>query len=469
MTNPMAVRTGGSGNFDLVRFKNGLNAEVIDSIAGSPGVTGDHRLNRAVQLCDRVLWIANDNAYQKDGNAASVLKLSALSGSDANAGWLKYYMHPTNGPGAFGCTHEFSGEMIKYDYKTDAWSKINIGSNSGTNNFGRQSLCVINNVGYFSNGNFIYEVDPVAETITQSANLGAPMALCPYNDILYVLKANTVNGSPYELGQFLGGAFVKLTDVTNSQTSTGSSDDEITLPLIYQIGNLTYVACNNNTTSDGWVAGTWDGTTYTEVTGTLLPAALQPGGSLAGNGADRWRAFPWKVQQGDVTRTFIQFSLGNTTTSSLLYEHSGSVWVPRNTSQHGNQFCQMSNNEAGGDLYYDSTELSSIRLSEATKVANGMELEFNVCGDAGTPDTFCALWYSADGGGTWTRATLATPPSTPTGGSSTIVLNNLQNVDADGDSVSPTTYTIVHNWSVDGLSSTDGVWWQLRCGKSQFT
>lgn len=466
MTNPLAVRVGGTGSFDLVRFKQGQNAQVLATVPGSPGSLGDHRLNRAAQLGNRLLWIANDKAYQKTGTGSVTEKLTALSGADFSAGWLKYYMHPTNGPGLFGCTHEGSGELVKYDYLTDLWSKTNLGANSGTASFGHQSLCVVDNIGYFTNGTNIFTLNPDAESIV-SNSMGAPSVICPFNNIVYMLKATTVNGDPYEFGQFIGGSFIKLSDVTNSQVSTGSGDSSITLPIIYTIGSDVYMACNNSTTNDGWVAGKWDGTTFTEVTNTLLPLQLRPGGSLASVTPDRWRAFCWKVQEGNTLRTFIQFALGYQTTSSILYEHVGNTWVLRNSSQHGSHYCQMSNHEAGGDLYYDENELNAIRISKETTVANGMELEYYVNGDEGTADTFCGLWYSIDSGASWSRATILAPGG-GTGGGSSISANNLQGVDADGDGLTPTTYTIIHDFTADGLSSTAQPWWHLRCSKTAF-
>jgi hypothetical protein len=470
MTHPLAVRVAGSGSFDLVRFNQGLNAEVIATVAGTLGTIGFQCPTRAAQIGNRLFWIANDRVYQKTGTGSVTEKLNLATGSYTRYGWLRYYMHPTNGPGLFGQTAESNSDLILYDYKTDVWSTVTAVGQGGSGTDGHTSLIVVNDVGYFVNTNYVHTVDPVAQSVSRTLTGAGPAVLNPYNDIVYILRAGTVNGAIYEFGQWIGNTFILLNSVTGSETRITSNDDGIQRTLLYQIGSDTYMAAPNDSTTangDGWVAGKWDGAAYTDVTNTLLPAQFRPGGSLAASASNRWRFFHWKVLEGPTVRTYIQVTLNYQGTASLLYEHVGATWVLRNSSAWGNHYSYFPNPEAGGDLYYDEAELNAVKISKESAVANGMELEYYVNGDEGTADTFAALFYSKDGGGTWLRATIIAPGG-GTGGGSSIASNNLQNVDADGDGLTPTTYTVIHDWTTDGLSSLDSVWWNLRCSKTAF-
>lgn len=472
MSSPLAITFQGVGNYNLVRFKQGLNAEVLATHAGTmPTIIDTNNTgNRANQIGNRLFWLADNKAYQKTGAGAVTQKLSNLGsvGSDnRRTGFLKYYMHPVNGPGLFGCTLDNTGDIILYDYLTDAWSVVDSGVNTALiTSYQTRHSVVMNGIGYFVHADRIIEVDPVAGSVLVPLTTGFDMEIMPYNDILYVLRAQTA-GTPYELGQWVGGVFILLSAVTGS-LSPSTTQALQCQPIIYQIDGDTYVACNNdNTIDNGWVAGKWDGSVYTDVTATLLPASLQPGGSLSASNAREWRAKSWKVQEGPTTRTFINLLFDDIATSSILYEHVGATWVLRNSSQYGVQYSGISNPEAGADMYYDATELNAVRIAKEVAVANGMSLQYYVNGDEGTADTFAALFYSANGGGTWVRATIIAPGG-GTGGGSSIAANNLQNIDADGDGGTPTTYTIEHDWTADGLSSLDSVWWQLRCSKTAF-
>jgi hypothetical protein len=468
MSNPLAVRVQGTGSFDLVRFRQGLVAEVIETVPGAlNGIISDHKPARAQQIGNRLFWIADNKMWQKTGAGAATQVLGPLASNTTFSGWLQYYMHPTNGPGLFGTNRQAAGTMHLYDYLTDTWSQVGLGVNTGNGGLGILSIIVINNVAHFTNSSFMYTIDPVALTAGATPSLAAAAALCPYNGLIYALISGTVNGGVYRIGNILGGVFVSLANVTNSYTTVTGSDNYYTRPAIYQIGGDTYVACAAAPGNDGFVAGKWDGAVYTDLSATLLPAALQAGGSLAASNADRWRMHTWKVNDNGTIRTFIHVALAYNATASLLYEHVGATWVLRNGSDWGNHYCNISNHTAGGELYYDESELNAVRIAKEVAVANGMSLQYFVNGDEGTTDTFCALWYSEDGGGTWVRATIIAPGG-GTGGGSSIAANNLQTVDADGDGITPTTYTIIHDWTADGLSSIASVWWQLRCSKTQF-
>lgn len=468
MSNSLIVSCRGSGTtYSLIRLNQGLSFEVIASVSGAAltALTTTERFGpRAKQLGDRLFFIADNKVFQMDvgGSPSAVL----INIEDANArawGFLLVFMHPTDGLCLGGVTGDGSNaNFLKYVYSTDTWSLTPIGGGSVTGNFDMKGVCRVGGKFFWASFSRIYEFDPVLASIT-NYELVQAVEIWGYDGKVYCIKLAVSTGAPIEFGLLIGGSFSKISDITGSESNGAIPTGR---PTIYNVGTDIFVVANKaSATDDGWVAGKWDGTTYTDVTTTLLPPALRSGGSLAANSRGR-RGEVYKVQTTTETKTFILVTLDELSTASIQYEHVGSTWVTRNTSNWSFNYSQVQNSDGGGDWYFTPTEISALPVGVTVAVANGIKQDFTVHGNAGSNDTYVALYYSLEGTD-WVRATIEAP-SGGVGGSASIAGNQLLNVDADGDTVTPTTYSLVHNFSADGLSSNIAIWHKLLVSKTSF-
>lgn len=470
MVSPIAMRIRGA-SYDLVRFNNGLTADVLQTVSGTASGTlgvSDFFGCRAIRVGENIFFIGEDTLYRSVNNGTPSVEIASLTGFTGSASALRWghlfeYEDPTDGPCIGLMTTEPSAATFyKYVISTDTWDGgTAIGAGTiYTSTFWFFSPCVVGNKLYYISTHRVYTFDPVALSVSvyTPGPTNGNFVLCPFNNIVYMI-APGATGSPLEFGTFTGGVFAKLSDITNSETPATAGG----IPALYRVGTDLYMcACNESSTDDGWVAGKWDGTTYTEVTSTLLPAALQSGGSFAANSRGR-RAMPFKVLTKSGTRQFIAVTLDEISDVSILYEHVGSTWQLVNQSDWSWYFSQIYNHEASGITYWNQDDLSVTLFESPAVVDGGLQLEFTAEGDSGNDDKYVAIFYR-ELDGVWTQASLLAP-SGGIGGSATLVgTTQIANLDADD----LTTYTIIHDFGADGLSSNIDIEYKALISKTTF-
>lgn len=466
MSHPLVRRyKGGGTGFDIYRVKNGIQLELIGTIAGTleAATNARNHLNGVAQLGDRIFALANGGLWQKDGAGAFVEKITAatLAGQDEHRTGFAFAM-VAGVPTLFGVTQASNGNIYKYNYNTDTWTTTLSGVDTQTN-FSSKTFdtVTVNGINYTLEENKMITLDPATDTVTVVSSGNESTGLTSYQDIIWVARFDTTIGNPQQIGTWVGGVFSLVTTLTGSQSPSNNNGK----PLIYEVGGIIYFAGTAESGSDnGWVMGAWDGAVNTDVTNTILHPSVRAGGGLTGNNDRQWQGYCWKVMDGSTERVFIQIYLGTDGEGSVLFEHTGGVWVFINGSDMNSNLSKLSNYSAGGEFYWQPNELNAVPQSNATAEAGGMKIDFHANGDAGTADSVVELWYTLNGNGLYTQATIAAP-SGGTGGSSVIAANVLTNVDADGDGGTPTTYSLLHNFAADGVPSDVGVEWFLRVRK----
>ena len=490
MTHPLTLNYRGAGTPAVVRMVNALSQDTTDlgtlpsAVVDTTNTTDQtiHTSNRVLQMGHRIFALVGTEVYQKDGAGAFVAQSPGIvfgnPGQAPDRGGMQPFMDPTNGPGWF---HLYSGpggtfHVLKYDFLTDAYSITNLGLTTTSSLFASISnFAQIGDqfVGAAERGLVFY--NPITDVIstTTSPTTNARHGMTSAKGIAYVAgEFKGANFEDAELRAVLGGTYAFLADLPDTSCRQNSTECQ---PLVYERNGNVWIAVprNDNPSGydiNGWRLFEWDTTlnTLTDRSATVLHPLLRRDGGLTVGGFtsgadDKWRFYHHKVVEGPfgAERIFIRAQLGDLNEGSVIFEHTAGGWALIGSSQWTGFFAPVHNPYGDSGFFWSSGELSAMFTAKPVSVSGGVRLDFRVFGDPTFADKVVRVYYSESPGAPYTQAQLANPVG-GTGGSSVLSGNDLTQVDANGESGGPTTYSVVHETLAQGIPASADVHWFIE-------
>jgi len=366
---------------------------------------------------------------------------------------------------AFTDSGQTGTRILTFDGSTWSYS-ANILATTGVTYWAR-GLVYRNDLWFVTRSDEILQFNPQASSAakyTVGANNNQPRCLFVFNNELYCTgMSGTTNASKTQLYKFSAGSFnfVKNlgTSVATGTPDLGTGNDDGGHVLFSDGTDLFALWAGQDDTSglhgSFCVRLVWNGSSFTEtdLTSTVLPSALRPGG---GEIIARRR---WLAQMDNEANP----------TSPGIYlwtqANDGSTWSTYKWNGIASEITALGSGLAyqivpaqfaagGGDRIWSSGELNAVIIGTAP-VLGGEQISFKAYGDPGSSDKTVKLYYDSGEEAPITQASLM---GSATGGSATRNGNQIENVDADGS----TTYTLVHDAATDGLGAGDKETLMLR-------
>ena len=490
MPHPLVCNLVGAVTPTVARMVNGTLSDTED-LGSLSGASADHTsvatnqghylpCNRVFEQGERIFVSAQDDVWQKDGDAGSFTAQS-LSLDITTNGAVRIRRSPmiptlrAAGPGWTTFYQSGTGSLMRldYDYLTDAYSETDMGS-LGTWETAVADWFVLNGVYWGSTLGKLVKYDFATDTQdVQSTPVSTiqTYSICNVGESIFLLGVDdTAANSEVKVKLLVGSVWANVATLSDTAVFvTGVSSafaSGMTVLLYEKDGTLYALAPNRNSgdsyTPNGYRMFSINPSTYavTEITNTTLAALLRPDGGLStgdtGQGGEfSWRPRIWKVIEDDfgTERVYIQFFFGTQDQSSAIFEHTASGLSFVGTSAWTGYQGQVQNRHGHSNYYWASGNLKSMPAAPPNPVTGGVEVSFRAFGDAGNSNKVCKLWYSETLNGPKTQATIVAP-SGGTGGATSIVANALVNVDANGEDGSPTTYTVEHDFDEDDIAGS---------------
>ena len=320
-----------------------------------------------------------------------------------------------------------------------------------------------------SNGVRITEIDPVALSVTDitppfvGAIVGdASIDMCVYDDRLFVLTPNPnagTAGSDWELYEFVGGNFVFNTTVTNDGrlgTAAGTRQGQCCLFQDPTTNDLIAI-CNGTTDGTSTNAGntvfrlTPSGSSFmvNEITSTVLPAALQPGGrgSSTDYYEDRWLCYVTNETTPGSPEVYLFFAQGpapGTGFTTYTWNSVGSAMTSLATGPNTNY--AMPHQKFGGGGRVNRSTGNQCMIESATAVSGGYRISYRVYGTVSSQTV--RLYYDLNQDIPSTQASI----SAQTGGSGISGGNSVTGITGDDGS---TLFTLDWDIVTDGVTNGD--------------
>lgn len=360
------------------------------------------------------------------------------------------------------------------DYTDDGvtWSTTaSLGFHSGSG--GSQNPAVMFNnklyAVYARSGYRVYEADPIALTYTELS--GGPAGntnstrgdLCVHDDRLFLLAlddATLAIGSNYALYEFTGSGFSLNTQITNDSRGGAAAIDEGERNLFKDPSTNNLIALCNGAGSGGVSGTTNNGSTAfqlvpsgsvftpTEITNTVIPAALRPGARATANALeDRWYSVTVNDTAPGTPEVYIFIAEGPAPgTGYAVYAWTDASTLLASPAAGPTTAFSIPQFKAGGGDRINKGAGNQCAIEFGTPVLGGYQISYRVYGTQSSQNV--TGYYSLDQEAPSTQMTF----SAQTGGSGITGGNTVTGITGDDGT---TLFTVTWNTVTDGVANGD--------------